>query len=91
MEPPNPEAGAIKRKRSPVDDASAPRQIPHPPMSHGMAPGPGPGVGAGAGSANVTQINYLMKARDERLKLIEGDPETFTDVLGMLDDYEGWF
>ena len=39
--------------------------------------------------ANVTQINYLMKSRGERLRLIEGDSETFADVLGMIDDYEG--
>ena len=87
MESPNPETGAIKRKRSPVDGASAPRQIPHPPMGHGM--GPGVGVGAGAGPANVTQINYLIKARGGRLRLIEGDSETFADVLGIIDDYEG--
>ena len=41
--------------------------------------------------ANVTQINYLTKASGERLRLIEGDAETFADVLGMIDDYEGWF
>jgi hypothetical protein len=39
--------------------------------------------------ATVTQINYLVKARSERLRLIEGDAETFGDVLGMIDDYEG--
>lgn len=38
---------------------------------------------------NVTQINYLAKARGEKLRLIEGDAETFGDVLGMIDDYEG--
>lgn len=73
MESPNPDTGATKRKRSPVDDTgAASRQIPNPPMGHGM-----------------TQINYLMKARGERLRLIEGDSETFADVLGMIDDYEG--
>ena len=76
MESPDPDPGAAKRKRSPVDDAgAAPRPIPNPPMpSHGM-----------------TQINYLMKARCERLRLIDGDSETFADVLGMIDDYEGEF
>ncbi|KAJ5054801.1 uncharacterized protein L3040_001065 [Drepanopeziza brunnea f. sp. 'multigermtubi'] len=34
-------------------------------------------------------INYLSKAKPERLRLIEGDSETFGDVLGMIDDYEG--
>ncbi|TVY55563.1 hypothetical protein LSUE1_G009784 [Lachnellula suecica] len=38
---------------------------------------------------NVTQINYLVKARPERLRLIEGDAESFGEVLGMIDDYEG--
>ncbi|TAQ85195.1 hypothetical protein B7494_g6485 [Chlorociboria aeruginascens] len=38
---------------------------------------------------DVTQINYLVRARAERLRLIEGDSETFVDVLGMIDDYEG--
>ena len=40
-------------------------------------------------SGNVTSINYLVRARSEKLKLIEGDSETFSDVLGMIDDYEG--
>ncbi|KAK0118476.1 hypothetical protein ONS95_012761 [Cadophora gregata] len=40
-------------------------------------------------SGGVTQINYLMRAKAERLKLIEGDSETFSDILGMIDDYEG--
>ena len=48
----------------------------------------GHGIGVGNGPANVTHINYLMKARGERLRLIEGDSETFADVLGMIDDYE---
>lgn len=39
----------------------------------------------------VTQINYMMQARNEKLRLIEGDIETFSDVLGMIDDYEGQF
>ena len=85
MESPNTETGAIKRKRSPIADAGAPRQIPHPPMGHGM----GVGGAVAAGSAAVTQINYLMKARSDRLRLIEGDSETFSDMLGMIDEYEG--
>ncbi|KAF4634542.1 hypothetical protein G7Y89_g3565 [Cudoniella acicularis] len=38
---------------------------------------------------SMTQINYLVKARSERLGLIQGDTETFGEVLGMIDDYEG--
>lgn len=77
------------------------------PSSSSSAPGakrkrtPGPGdegrlsappmVQHAGGGSNVTQINYLMRAKAERLKLIEGDSETFGDVLGMIDDYEGTF
>ncbi len=46
---------------------------------------------AATNPGNVTQINYLVRARNERLRLIEGDGETFGDVLGMIDDYEGTF
>jgi hypothetical protein len=62
-----------KRKRSPVVDEAA-RQLPPPPAIH---------------PNNVTQINYMMKVKNEKLRLIEGDAETFGDVLGMIDDYEG--
>ncbi|KAH6667546.1 hypothetical protein B0J14DRAFT_447535, partial [Halenospora varia] len=51
-----------------------------------------PGIGdemRGSTGTGVTQINYLVKARSERLGLIEGDAETFGEVLGMIDDYEG--
>jgi hypothetical protein len=44
---------------------------------------------ARVGGHPVTQINYLVKARPERLRLIEGDAESFGEVLGMIDDYEG--
>jgi hypothetical protein len=30
-----------------------------------------------------------MKARSDRMKLVEGDSETFGDVLALIDDYEG--
>lgn len=46
-------------------------------------------VGGGVHPVNVTQINYLVKVRAERLRLIEGDAESFGEVLGMIDDYEG--
>jgi hypothetical protein len=68
---------ALKRKRSPG-----------PLPEEGRSAHPGPGT-ASMTPANVTQINYLVKARSERLRLIEGDAETFGDVLGMIDDYEG--
>jgi hypothetical protein len=40
-------------------------------------------------TGNVTQINYLMKTKNDKLKLIEGDSETFANVLSMIDEYEG--
>ncbi|KAI1005234.1 hypothetical protein K3495_g2984 [Podosphaera aphanis] len=45
--------------------------------------------GCRIGAGNVTLINYMMKARSEKLRLIEGDNETFMDILGLIDDYEG--
>lgn len=66
-------ASGQKRKRTPIDEG---RQSAPPPAPH-------------SGGGGVTQISYLMRAKAERLKLIEGDSETFSDVLGMIDDYEG--
>ena len=42
-----------------------------------------------ANGTNSSQINYLVKAGPEKLGLIDGDAETFADVLAMIDDYEG--
>lgn len=42
-----------------------------------------------ANIGNVTQINYLVKARSEKTRLIEGDSETFNSILSLIDDYEG--
>ena len=75
-----PKTGAEKRRGSPIDDT---RPIPHPPTSNGMR------VEVGARSANTTPINYLMKARNEKLRLIEGDWGIFADILKKIDDYEG--
>jgi hypothetical protein len=78
MDSPNLEsAGGAKRKRSPVEEG-----VTRPPPLH---------PGNAGNSGNVTQINYLMKAKSEKLRLIEGDKETFGDVLGMIDDYEGMY
>ena len=65
---------SAKRKRTPIADS---------------APPPPPGLHPTSNASNVTQINYLVKVRGEKLRLIEGDAETFGDVLGMIDDYEG--
>jgi hypothetical protein len=76
---PTTEPQGEKRKRSPESVGSqGPGRIPQAPrLTENVA------------SAGVTQINYLVKARHDRLKLVEGDSETFGDVLTMLDDYEG--
>ncbi|KAH8767052.1 hypothetical protein BGZ57DRAFT_492112 [Hyaloscypha finlandica] len=81
MESPNSEHQAgLKRKRSPVPSAGGEEGR----LAAASAAGvPKTGVG------NVTQINYLVRAKAERLRLIEGDGETFANVLGMIDDYEG--
>ncbi|KUJ23632.1 uncharacterized protein LY89DRAFT_680350 [Mollisia scopiformis] len=71
-------AAGTKRKRSPGVEEGR-QSAPPPPASHGVAPAaPAP-----------TPINYLVKAKSERLRLIEGDSETFSEVLSMIDDYEG--
>ena len=47
-----------------------------------------PTLGVVANGSNPP-INYLIKAGPDRLGLIDGDAETFADVLAMIDDYEG--
>ena len=34
-------------------------------------------------------INFLSKAHSNKLKLIQGDPDTFSDVLTLINEYEG--
>ncbi len=68
----------LKRKRSPGGGSEEARM--------GLG-----GGGMGGSGGGVTQINYLTRAKNERLGLIEGDGETFGDVLGLIDDYEGMF
>ncbi|KAK2629065.1 hypothetical protein QTJ16_002168 [Diplocarpon rosae] len=78
MEPSNQEVSTgSKRKRTPGPDDG--RQSVPPLAQHS------------AGGVNVTQtqVSYLMRAKAERLRLIEGDSDTFADILGMIDDYEG--
>ncbi|KAI0172428.1 hypothetical protein GGR52DRAFT_405975 [Hypoxylon sp. FL1284] len=74
----NPDSDQHKRKRDISDDngSQAPHadRIPQPPP-------PQPG--------NMAPINYLSKAHSIKLKLIQGDSETFSDVLGLVNEYEG--
>ncbi|KAF6808639.1 C6 finger domain-containing protein [Colletotrichum sojae] len=66
-----------KRKRDADDSGSQPAhsdRIPQPPPPQ---------------SGNPSIINYLSKANPGRLKLIQGEPDTFSDVLGLLNQYEG--
>ncbi|TKW56634.1 hypothetical protein CTA1_3250 [Colletotrichum tanaceti] len=66
-----------KRKRDADDSGAQPAhsdRIPQPPPPQ---------------SGNASIINYLSKASACRLKLIQGEPETFSDVLGLLNQYEG--
>lgn len=32
-----------------------------------------------------------MKSRPDKMRLLEVDADIFGDVLGLIDDYEGWF
>ncbi|OAA35782.1 hypothetical protein NOR_07799 [Metarhizium rileyi] len=34
-------------------------------------------------------INYVPQANSERLTLIQGDPDTFADIIGLIGEYEG--
>ncbi|KAH9905322.1 hypothetical protein F4778DRAFT_702348 [Xylariomycetidae sp. FL2044] len=38
---------------------------------------------------NTVPINYLSKASPTKLKLIQGDSDTFSDVLTLVNEYEG--
>ncbi|KAI1378919.1 hypothetical protein F4677DRAFT_352622 [Hypoxylon crocopeplum] len=38
---------------------------------------------------NIAPINYLSKAHSVKLKLIQGDGDTFSDVLTLVNEYEG--
>lgn len=76
---PSIESQGEKRKRSPESSGS---------QGHGRIT-QAPRLGENATPTAAAQINYLVKARSDRLKLVEGDSETFGDVLGVLDEYEG--
>ncbi|KAF7855328.1 uncharacterized protein EAF02_011587 [Botrytis sinoallii] len=78
---PTTEPHGEKRKRSPESSGS---------QGHGRIT-QAPRLGESATPTAAAQINYLVKARSDKLKLVEGDPETFGDVLSMLDEYEGVF
>ncbi|TEA19888.1 hypothetical protein C8034_v009834 [Colletotrichum sidae] len=55
-----------------------------------LAIDPSPGLPASAARpCNSSIINYLSKATAGKLKLIQGEPDTFSDVLGLLNQYEG--
>ncbi|RDL41071.1 uncharacterized protein BP5553_01050 [Venustampulla echinocandica] len=47
------------------------------------------GEDAAAQRPGPLAINYLAKTRSEKLRLMEGDAETFSDVLDIIEDYEG--
>lgn len=38
---------------------------------------------------NGPQINYLIKAPAEKVRVIEGNSDTFGDILDLIDEYEG--
>ena len=44
-----------------------------------------------ASQGSHVPINFLSKAHPTKLKLIQGDPDTFSDVLTLINEYEGEF
>ncbi len=38
---------------------------------------------------NTVPINYLSRSPAAKLKLIQGDSDAFSDVLGLINEYEG--
>lgn len=77
------EAQGEKRKRSPENSGNhGPGRIP-------QAPRLSERLSENATITAAAQINYLVRARSDRLKLIKGDSETFGDILSMIDEYEG--
>ncbi|QSZ34639.1 hypothetical protein DSL72_007493 [Monilinia vaccinii-corymbosi] len=83
---PTAESHGEKRKRSPessVGQAGHGRVAQAPPrLSERLG-------GESATSMAANQINYLAKVGSDRLKLIEGDPESFGEILSRIDEYEG--
>ncbi|KAI0600722.1 hypothetical protein F4775DRAFT_582626 [Biscogniauxia sp. FL1348] len=80
----NSESDQHKRKRDIADDngnpASHADRIPQPPP-------PQPVLTIIQG--NPVPINYLSKAHPVKLKLIQGDGESFSEVLTLINEYEG--
>jgi hypothetical protein len=75
MESPVFESQGVKRKRTPQDDGARPTP-PHVTATAGGGP-----------SGN--SINYLIKLKPDKLRLIEVDSDSFSGILGIIDDYEG--
>ncbi|KAG9234506.1 hypothetical protein BJ875DRAFT_376302 [Amylocarpus encephaloides] len=67
-----------KRKRIPINDESSSRR----PMARPTLP-------PAAVSTSVPPINFCVKARTDKLDLVDADAETFSTVLGIIDEYDG--
>ncbi|KAI0201855.1 hypothetical protein F4808DRAFT_100978 [Astrocystis sublimbata] len=72
----NLDADQHKRKREIADDNGS--------QVHDRIPQPPPPQ-----SGNTAPINYLSKSLGVKLKLIQGDTDTFSDVLSLINEYEG--
>ncbi|KAI1178847.1 hypothetical protein F4777DRAFT_535871 [Nemania sp. FL0916] len=70
------EADQHKRKRDATDDGSS--QI------HDRIPQPPPPQ-----SGNAVPINYLSRSLAGKLRLVQGDSDSFSEVLGLINEYEG--
>lgn len=69
---------------SSTQDSGAPKRKRSPIEETAVRPPPLP-----AHPGGITQINYLVRAKPGKLRLIEGDSDMFGDILGTIDDYEG--
>ncbi|KAK0633721.1 hypothetical protein B0T14DRAFT_79585 [Immersiella caudata] len=63
----------LRKRKREADDGHSDR-IPQPPPPQ---------------SGNGAVINYLSKANANKLPLVSGDSETFSNVLSLINDYEG--
>ncbi|KAH7309131.1 hypothetical protein B0I35DRAFT_93944 [Stachybotrys elegans] len=79
---PIPDPESNKRKRGSEDNGSQPPH--HPPHHRQLLRQPTP---VSSGSAGVLQ--YFPRPNLERLGLIEGEADTFADILNLMNEYEG--
>ncbi|KAJ8125083.1 hypothetical protein O1611_g8557 [Lasiodiplodia mahajangana] len=83
------DADQHKRKRDVADDngSQVHDRIPQPPPPQSVSAAPD--RPKKTETSNSAPINYLSRSLAVKLKLIQGDSETFSDVLSLINEYEG--